>query len=255
MIDLFLLDFSTAPIQSVPTTEPHPTPSPINPKHVTKNNEIHNSMRFMQVYSRQRNLNPKQVQDSTSNPENEIAVPENLPQPTSEFENEVNTVLETFPEKAHDHHLPIAIRKGTKECTKHPLYPLAKFVSFKKFSPVHRSFLVNLNNIHIPNKLSEALSDEKWKNAMREEMQALEKNQTWEIVDLPSGKKSVGCKWVFTMKYKLDGSLERYKVIPVAKGYTQTYGVDYQETFAPTAKMNTVRVLLSLAANFGWYLE
>ena len=93
--DLFLLDFSTlgsAPIQYVPYTEPHPTPSPINPEHVTKNNEIHNSMRFIQVYSRQRNLNPKQVQDSTSNPENEIAVPENLPQPASEFENEVNTV-------------------------------------------------------------------------------------------------------------------------------------------------------------------
>ena len=81
-------------------------------------------MRFMQVYSRQRNLNPEQIQDSTSNSENEIVVLENLPQPASEFENEVNAVPKTFLEKTHDHHLLIAIKKGTRECTKHPLYPL-----------------------------------------------------------------------------------------------------------------------------------
>ena len=62
-------------------------------------------------------------------------------------------------------------------------------------------------------------------------MDALQKNKTWELVDLPIDKKLVGCKWVFTVKFKGDGSLERYKVRLVAKGYTQTYGLDYQETF------------------------
>lgn len=89
---------------------------------------------------------------------------------------------------------------------------------------------------------------------MREEMDALKKNKTWEIVDKPKGKNLVGCKWVFTLKYKADGSLERYKVRLVAKGYTQTYGADYQETFALVAEMNAVKILLLLAAHFTWQL-
>lgn len=85
-------------------------------------------------------------------------------------------------------------------------------------------------------------------------MQALEKNKTWELIDLPKGKKLMGCKWVFTVKYKSDGSMERYKARLVAKGYTQSYGINYQEIFAPVVKMNVVRVLISLVANQGWPL-
>ncbi|XP_022893968.1 uncharacterized protein LOC111408439 [Olea europaea var. sylvestris] len=118
----------------------------------------------------------------------------------------------------------------------------------------HKKFIVSLNTIAIPNTVFEALSKREWRDAMREEMSALEKNKTWEIVDTPRGKNIVDCKWIFTTKYKADGSLERYKARLVVKGYTQTYGVDYQETFAPVAKMNTVRILLSLAAHLNWQL-
>jgi hypothetical protein len=58
---------------------------------------------------------------------------------------------------------------------------------------------------------------------------------------LPDGKKTVGCKWVFTMKYNSDGSIERYKARLVAKGFTQTFGIDYSERFAPVAKLSTVK--------------
>jgi len=90
---------------------------------------------------------------------------------------------------------------------------------------------------------------------MEEELHAHEKNKTWELVQLPKEKKVVGCKWVFTMKQTPEGKVDRYKARLAAKGYSQTYGIDYDETFAPVAKMSTVRTLISCAANFGWHLH
>ena len=105
-----------------------------------------------------------------------------------------------------------------------------------------------------PRNFEEAINQPVWYKAMEEEFQALEKNDTWTIVPLPKNKKPVGCKWVYKIKYQSDGSIERYKARLVAKGYTQTYGIDYQETFAPVAKMNTIRILFSIAVNNGWNL-
>lgn len=90
---------------------------------------------------------------------------------------------------------------------------------------------------------------------MQTELNALEANNTWKITSLPPGKKAVGCKWVFKIKYKTDGTLDRYKARLVAKGFTQTHGLDYFQTFAPMAKMSTVQIVLSLAAIQKWTLH
>ena len=72
---------------------------------------------------------------------------------------------------------------------------------------------------------------------------------------LPAGKRAVGCKWVYTVKQTPEEKVDRYKARLVAKGYSQTYGIYYDETFAPVAKINTVRTLVSCAANQGWPLH
>ena len=118
------------------------------------------------------------------------------------------------------------------------------------------AFTVNqLSTVSIPSNVQDALADPKWRKAMNEEMEALQKNATWELVPLPKEMKPIGCRWVFTVKLKLDGSIDRYKARLVAKGYAQRYGIDYQDTFAPVAKINTICILISIAANRDWSLQ
>jgi hypothetical protein len=86
-----------------------------------------------------------------------------------------------------------------------------------------------------PETLEEALKGEyakEWKEAIQKEYNSLIKNETWEVVELPPNRKTIGCKWVFKVKYKADGTIDRFKAHLVAKGYTQKEGVDYTETFS-----------------------
>ena len=89
---------------------------------------------------------------------------------------------------------------------------------------------------------------------MAAEIASLEANNTWTLTPLPVGKKPIGCKWVYKVKYKADGSIKRYKARLVVKGFTQK-GVDYFETFSPVAKMVSVKVLLVVASIKGWFLS
>ncbi|KAL8101713.1 hypothetical protein AgCh_033560 [Apium graveolens] len=147
---------------------------------------------------------------------------------------------------------PIALRKGKRTCTKHSI---CKFVSMGKLSPKFKAFTAQLDRTSVPKDIHEALKHPRWKAAVHEEIKALEKNGTWDITELPPGKSEVGCKWLFTVKYLADGSIDRFKARLVARGFTQTYGVDYKETFDPVAKLNTVKVLISLAVNNDWPLQ
>ena len=110
----------------------------------------------------------------------------------------------------------------------------------------------NVCNIAEPTSYKEASAQSEWVEAMNKEIHALIKNNTWDIVDLPPGKKAIGCKWVYKVKLKPDVTLERCKARLVAQGYTQKFGVDYEETFSPVIKMTTIRALIAIAASKGW---
>ena len=106
-----------------------------------------------------------------------------------------------------------------------------------------------------PTTYKDAVRHECWRKAIIDELKALTDNNTWILTPLPSGKKTIGNKWIFKVKYNVDGSVERHKARLVAKGYNQTEGRDYMETFSPVAKMTTIRLLLTLAAAHNWFLH
>jgi hypothetical protein len=114
-----------------------------------------------------------------------------------------------------------------------------------------RNFLVYVSAIVEPKSYNQAVKFEEWHEAMDNEMKALELNNTWSIVDLPALKHAIGCKWVYKVKLKSDGTLERCKARLVAKGYNQCEGLDYYENFSPVAKLTTVRTLLAVAVAKG----
>ncbi|XP_075475779.1 uncharacterized protein LOC142511839 [Primulina tabacum] len=91
-----------------------------------------------------------------------------------------------------------------------------------------------------------------WVYFLVEKSEAIEKNDTWELTNLPAEAKMVGVKWIYKTKLKENGEVDKYKARLVAKGYTQEYGVDYTEVFAPVARLDTIRVVISLAALRGW---
>ena len=119
-------------------------------------------------------------------------------------------------------------------------YLMSHYVSKHRLFESNKSFINQLSTASIPNSVQEALADPRWKDAMNEEMKSLQKNETWELVDRPLGKKPVGCRWVYTVKHKADGTIEHFKARLVAEGYTQRYGIDYINTFALVSKINIV---------------
>jgi histone deacetylase 1/2 len=106
-----------------------------------------------------------------------------------------------------------------------------------------------------PCTLVEALDDENWCNAMNEEYKALMENKTWHLVPPSSNKNLIDCKWVYRIKRKSDGTIDRYKARLVAKGFKQRYGIDYKDTFSPVVKIATIRTVLALSVFRGWSLR
>uniref|UniRef100_A0A2N9GWL4 Uncharacterized protein n=1 Tax=Fagus sylvatica TaxID=28930 RepID=A0A2N9GWL4_FAGSY len=102
-----------------------------------------------------------------------------------------------------------------------------------------------------PNTFSEAMASRDaafWREAINDEMDSILSNNTWVLVDLPPGSNTIGCKWVFRRKYRTDGTIQTFKVRLVAKGFRQREGIDYFDTYAPVARITSIRVLIALAS-------
>ena len=113
---------------------------------------------------------------------------------------------------------------------------------------------VLMTQLEEPQSITEALESdlsEQWREAADSEYQSLMQNETWERVELPKGRKPVGCKWVFKAKRGSDGKVQRFKARLVAKGFTQKHGIDYDETFSPVVRFTSVRTLLAFAVQNG----
>lgn len=142
-------------------------------------------------------------------------------------------------------------------------------------SPSHRIHTMttrSMNNIHKPKQFNsvakhpppptieptcvgQALRDPHWRHAMLDGLTALMRHGTWDLVSPPKNCNPVGCKWVFCVKRKLDGSVDRFKARLVAKGFNQWSGLDYKETFSPVVKPATIRTVLTVAVMQGWSLR
>ncbi|GKD01192.1 retrotransposon protein, putative, ty1-copia subclass [Tanacetum coccineum] len=137
--------------------------------------------------------------------------------------------------------------------------------------PVHRSVWIyraperlcltveveehSLGDLNKPTNYKAVMLDaesDKWLDAMNAEIQSMKDNQVWRLVDLPPNCKTVGSKWLFKKKTDMDGNVHTYKARLVAKGFTQTYGVDYEETFSPVADIRAIRILIAIAAFYDY---
>jgi Reverse transcriptase (RNA-dependent DNA polymerase) len=106
-----------------------------------------------------------------------------------------------------------------------------------------------------PLNFNDIVQDDNWRTVMEEEIRAIKKNSTWKLVSLPKDKNAIGVKWVYKIKRGANGSINCYKARLVAKGCKQKHDIDYDEVFAPVARLNIVRMLISLTENHSWKLH
>ncbi|CAL9217264.1 unnamed protein product [Arabidopsis halleri] len=176
----------------------------------------------------------------------------------SSSEEETNSIPQTTNELVYTLQNPRRSKRAKKpkvlfncQAVAHPIQATC---SIDLLPEEHKAFLSKLDVEFIPQSYEEAKERKEWTNAVDDEVQAMIRNHTWDEEELPQGKRCVSSKWVFTIKYKSNGEIERHNARLVARRFTQTYGEDYRETFAPVAKQHTVKVVLSLAVNLDWEL-
>nr|GEX92211.1 retrovirus-related Pol polyprotein from transposon TNT 1-94 [Tanacetum cinerariifolium] len=168
--------------------------------------------------------------------------PNNNPPPLSRTSNKTTKLLT----KQQDYHinLPLSFK-----------HHFTNFINYNNIqTPSTRHFINSVNTIIEPQSYTQVVKDQNWINAMNLELAALEANHTWTITELPPGKSPINCKWVYRIKCKADGSIDKYKARLVAKGHTQQEGIDFHDTFAHVAKMVTVMAVLVVAVHNQWHV-
>jgi hypothetical protein len=141
-----------------------------------------------------------------------------------------------------------------------PRYRLVDNLLGNASPPGHAPRVLEQLELHVvsanePASLAEAEADPNWRGAMQDELNAIVDNDTWSLTDLPHGHRAIGLKWVYKLKRDEQGAIVRYKARLVAKGYVQRQGVDFDEVFAPVARLESVRLLLVVAVHQGWQVH
>lgn len=181
--------------------------------------------------------------------------------PTQDNESHISEEV-TLPSAA----LPMETLRRSERDKKNPVWmsdyitvtttvTMQNYLTYARLKPHYQLYLAALTSISEQTIFSEASQDPRWVEEMRAEIQALEENKTWEVVQLPPEKSPIGLKWVFKVKYKANGDVERFKARLVSKGYNHHEGIDYQETFSHVVKIVTVRTVISIATAEGWLLH
>eukprot|EP00253_Pinus_taeda_P030808 PITA_30808 len=151
---------------------------------------------------------------------------------------------------------PSTPQGGNSSASSRTCTPNERSKKFRNLSDIYdegmNSLFALFCHVDDPIHFEDAIKDKKWIEAMDEEMHAIERNTTWDLVELPNGKEVIGVKWVYKTKSNAEGKIERHKARLVVKGYKQQYGRDYEETFALVPRMETVRAVLSIAAQNKW---
>nr|GEV34380.1 ribonuclease H-like domain-containing protein [Tanacetum cinerariifolium] len=133
-------------------------------------------------------------------------------------------------------------------------YGIKKYVSYSKLNFENYCVITQLNKTKEPKSYFKASNYPHWTDAMNQEMDALLRNGTWEMVQLPEGKKAIGSKWIYKIKFRSSGEIDRYKARLVAQGIEQKEGIDYEETFSHIVKMVTVICLLNIDVSMSWHV-
>ncbi|KAG7557329.1 Zinc finger CCHC-type superfamily [Arabidopsis suecica] len=172
----------------------------------------------------------------------------------SEEQNDENSADETEEVENQDQNqgdlqqnLPPPVLRASQRQVTRPKY-LNDYVLLAEIESEKLLMIINEE----PWDYQEAKESAEWREACKDEISSITKNNTWNLVELPAGVKPIGLKWVFKIKRNSDGSINKYKARLVAKGYVQKHGIDFDEVFAPVARIETIRFIVAIAASNGW---